>query len=63
MPGHLCLVCKGEGIIDGEFCTPCLGTGSRISVGLNIFLKDMADTLNDVLDKVNDIKQKVDDLE
>ncbi len=58
-PANLCLTCKGEGTVDGDFDIDCLGTGFRISVGLNIFLKQLYD---DVTNKCDDIKEVVDEI-
>ena len=46
LPASVCLTCKGEGAVDGEFCYPCLGTGYRSSIAENIFFKQLLDKVN-----------------
>jgi len=57
-----CLKCEGDGLLDGEFCLRCLGTGFRGGKELHLYLKAMADRINDVMDKLDDVMDKIDDI-
>lgn len=61
-----CPDCGGDGWINGEFCTTCMGGGSVPVTGINRYLKetyeDLRDKINDVTDKCNDIKIVVDEI-
>ncbi len=38
-----CPACGGDGETESGFCYLCLGTGHRISIGMNVFLKQFRD--------------------
>jgi len=65
-PPSTCTNCGGDGIVDDDLCTVCMGGGSLPVTGIALYFKkhitDMEDKLEDIMDKCDDIKEVVDAL-